>query len=127
MDVETYPRRPEDRRELGARGEALAAEYLESLGYRVLERNWRNRYGEIDLIVQDGACVVAVEVKSRRGIGYGHPLEAITERKVARLRKLLFSWLDATSPGASSLRIDAVGIIMPPGGVPQIEHLRGIG
>lgn len=114
--------------ELGARGEALAARYLEeSLGWQVLERNWRDgRRGEIDLVARDGGTLVAVEVKTRSGLGYGAPLEAITAMKAARLRRLLLSWMRERHPAAQSLRIDAIGITLNSEADPRIDHLRGI-
>ncbi|WP_336659706.1 YraN family protein [Leucobacter sp. USHLN153] len=112
--------------ELGARGEALAAEYLEGLGYRILERNWRIRGGELDLIALESGTVVAVEVKTRSGDGYGSPFAAITARKAARLRRLLLDWVRSHEVGAGRLRIDAVAITLRSGASPRIEHLRGI-
>ena len=114
-------------RSLGARGEALAADHLEALGCEVLARNWRaGRQGELDLVVQDGGSIVAVEVKTRSGRGYGSPFEAITARKAARLRRLLHEWVRQHPTRASGLRIDAVAVILLPGEPPRIEHLRGI-
>jgi len=113
---------------LGALGEALAAEYLEARGYRILERNWRDgTHGELDLIARDENCAVAVEVKTRSGIGYGHPLEAITVRKARRVRRLLLSWVRQTQPGTDHLRVDAIGITLSAGELPRIDHLQGIG
>lgn len=117
---------PHHNHTLGARGEAIAGEYLEGIGCRILDRNWRNRYGELDLVVSDHGVVVAVEVKTRSGDGYGNPLEAITSRKAARLRRLLLDWVRAHAPSASGLRIDAIGIILRSGAAPHIDHLRGI-
>ncbi|GAA2187288.1 YraN family protein [Leucobacter alluvii] len=117
---------PHRNRTLGARGEAIAGEYLEGLGCRIVDRNWRNRHGELDLVVTDHGVVVAVEVKTRSGDGYGTPLEAITARKAARLRRLLLDWVRVHQQPASGLRIDAVGIILRAGTAPHIDHLRGI-
>lgn len=137
--TQTIPRDPDrfdaDRRPgpggrnrlLGARGEALAANHLEGLGCEMLARNWRaGRQGELDLIVRDGGNIVAVEVKTRSGRGYGSPFEAITARKAARLRRLLHEWLRQHPMRASGLRIDAVAVVLLPGEPPRIEHLRGI-
>lgn len=115
-----------DRRALGTRGEDLAAAYLAGRGYRILDRNWRIREGELDIVARDEDCIVAVEVKTRSGSGYGNPLEAITAAKAARLRRLLGEWVRTSGPGPSRLRIDAVGITLLPGERPRIDHLRGI-
>lgn len=125
-DAQYEPPRSGDRRGLGARGEDLAAAYLAGRGYRILARNWRIREGELDIVAVDGGCIVAVEVKTRSGTGYGSPLEAITAAKASRLRRLLGEWVRAAAPGASALRIDAVGITLRPGERPRIDHLRGI-
>lgn len=112
---------------IGDLGEQLAAEYLERLGYRILARNWRDgNRGELDLIVRDGGYAVAVEVKTRNGTGYGHPLEAITTRKAARLRRLLVAWVKQHGLGAGHLRIDAVGVTLCAGEHPRIDHVQGI-
>jgi len=113
---------------LGAHGEDLAADYLRGRGCVLLARNWRDgRRGELDLIVRDGACVVAVEVKTRTGTGYGHPLEAITARKAGRLRRLLLAWVRQQAVRPSHVRVDAIGITLRPSERPRIDHLRGIG
>lgn len=71
----------ENRRRTGAEYEQKAAEYLKSLGWRILERNFRCRTGEIDLIALEGAVLVFVEVKYRRSSAYGNPAEAVDARK----------------------------------------------
>lgn len=113
-------------RALGSRGEALAGEYLERRGFSIIERNWRNRHGELDLIALDRGTLVAVEVKTRSGRGYGNPLEAITVRKANRLRRLLHDWRRERGYRRARLRIDAVGITLRQGGEPRIDHLQGI-
>jgi putative endonuclease len=114
-------------RALGAHGEDLAVSYLSARGFTLVARNWRSgRQGELDLIMREGDALVAVEVKTRGGRGYGTPLESITPVKVARLRKLLLTWVHQHQPGARELRIDAIGITALPGSSPHIEHLRGI-
>ena len=77
------------RGQLGALGEQLAVEHLTSLGLRILARNWRCRYGELDIIAADAdRTVVFVEVKTRSGDGFGGLPEAVTPVKVRRLRRL---------------------------------------
>ena len=125
-EARPHPPTPAHNRALGAHGEDLAADYLERLGYRVLARNWRTRTGELDLVARDGDTLVAVEVKTRSGSGYGSPLEAITTRKMARLRRLLLDWVRERGVRGARLRVDAVGITVRPGAAPRIDHLRGI-
>ena len=111
---------------LGRRGEALAADHLVAAGLTILDRNWRCRQGEIDLVARDGDELVFVEVKTRTSVAFGHPLEAITVPKLARLRRLAGAWCEE-HPGVSArLRIDAIAIIAPTHGLVEIEHLRGV-
>lgn len=112
--------------ELGRMGERLAAEYLRARGYLILERNWRCELGEIDLIVQHGTETVFVEVKTRSGTGFGHPFEAITVAKLARLRRLAAAWCEQHGGARRSIRIDAIGVVAVPGAEPVIEHLERI-
>jgi len=77
-----------DRYSLGARGEAAAARYLEGLGFRVVERNYRCKIGEIDLICTRGKLLVFVEVKARRSCAYGAPQEAVDGRKARQIRRV---------------------------------------
>lgn len=121
-----------DRVQLGARGEQLAVAHLEGLGMVVLARNWRcaqgGLRGEIDIIARDGAVVVFCEVKARRGTLAGSPLEAITPRKVAQLRRLAGAWLAAAARPFTEVRLDAVGVAWPgEGGKPDLVHVTDIG
>ena len=112
--------------ELGKKGEALAADFLSEAGMQVVERNWRCSQGEIDLVVRDGDELVFVEVKTRSSLGYGHPLEAITVAKLARLRRLAGAWC-AAHPGQHGLvRIDAVAVVAPMFGAVVVEHLKRV-
>lgn len=112
--------------ELGRRGEQLAAEHLSARGLTILDRNWRCPQGEIDLVARDGDVLVVVEVKTRSGVRFGHPLEAITPGKLARLRRLAGSWCQTHEGRWRSIRIDAVAVIAPPAGPVSIEHLQGV-
>lgn len=111
--------------ELGRRGERLAEAHLVARGCTVLDRNWRCAQGEIDLVVRDGDEIVFVEVKTRTSLAFGHPLEAITVAKLARLRRLALAWCDA-HPRAGGIRIDAVAVLAPRRGEATVEHLRGV-
>ncbi|MET4782582.1 YraN family protein [Glaciihabitans sp. UYNi722] len=112
--------------ELGRRGEDVAAAALTAAGYLILDRNWRCPQGEIDIVAVDGDETVFVEVKTRSSLAFGHPLEAITARKLARLRRLAAAWCEAHPGNHDRIRIDAVAIIAPAVGQPQVEHLRRV-
>lgn len=111
---------------LGRRGEDIAAAALTAGGMLVIDRNWRCNQGEIDIVMTDGADTVFVEVKTRTSVAFGHPLEAITTQKLARLRRLAAAWCDAHPGNWNHIRIDAVAVIAPRVGAPSIEHLRRI-
>lgn len=113
--------------ELGRYGEDLAVTHLQHAGLEVLQRNWRCRDGEIDIVARAGSTVVVCEVKTRAGLGFGSPLEAVTRTKLRRLRHLAVQWLhDTTPPWARGIRIDVIGIVYPPGGEPVIDHVRDV-
>lgn len=125
--TEVRPEPTTTNRSTGQQGEDVAVIYLQSLGYRIIERNWRIARGELDIIAQDNQTIVAIEVKTRRGQGYGAPLEAITYLKTRRLRRLLFEWVRNAQPNSKQLRIDGIGITLRPAESPLIEHVEGIG
>jgi putative endonuclease len=112
--------------ELGRRGEDLAARFLEDAGYRLVERNWRCRQGEIDIIATRTDTLIFVEVKTRSGLAFGHPFEAITTTKLARLRVLAAAWCVEHHPQAKRIRLDAIAVVAPRNGPPTIEHLLGV-
>lgn len=124
------------RQQLGAHGEDVAAAALEKAGMTVLARNWRCRRGELDAVALEhgdrGSTLVFCEVKTRRGLGYGSPTEAITYAKLRRLRQLAAEWISTEWAGREGLRvddirIDVVGVLLQPGEPPAITHLRGVG
>ncbi|MET4638535.1 YraN family protein [Mycetocola sp. 2940] len=112
--------------ELGRRGEDLAARFLEDAGYRIVARNWRCRQGEIDIIARNTDTLVFVEVKTRSTLAFGHPFEAITTTKLARLRALAALWCAEHRPHATRIRLDAIAVITSRSGPPAIEHLQGV-
>ena len=117
------------RAEIGALGERLAAEHLTGLGLRILERNWRCRYGELDVIAVDPTTdtVVFVEVKTRTGDGFGGLAQAVTAQKARRLRRLAAIWLAGQKQSWASVRIDVVGVRIGRRRTPEISHLQGVG
>lgn len=119
--------RTESRAEIGAQGEQLAVDYLGQLGMRVLARNWRCRYGELDVIAGDARTVVFVEVKTRTGEQFGGVAQAVTPSKVRRLRRLAGLWLAQQSGSWASVRIDVIGIQIGRRRTPEITHIQGVG
>lgn len=111
---------------VGAYGERVAAAHLTAAGMVVLERNWRCAIGEIDIVARDGDTLVFCEVKTRTGTGFGHPLEAVTARKAARLRRLAAAWTRERGVHLPDIRIDLVGVLRPRRGPAQVEHVRGV-
>lgn len=107
----------------GAWGEDLALRYLTRHGYTLVERNYRTRYGEIDLIVRKDDTLVFVEVKLRRGTGFGDPIEAVTSRKQRTLRSLAVQYLSDCDPNFDTLRFDVIGILASANKV-RIRHVE---
>ena len=111
---------------LGRWGEDLAANYLAERGVLILERNWRCREGEMDLIAWEAPEIVMCEVRTRRDSRAGSALESITLRKQRRLRRLAAAWLATQDRGDFLVRIDALGIQISRDGRCTIEHIRGV-
>lgn len=99
------------RRALGASGEAAAAAWYEAAGYAVLDRNWRCRAGELDLVLGDGRHVVFCEVKTRSSAAFGVPAAAVTPAKQRRIRHLAMRWLEGHGVRAASLRFDVASVV----------------
>lgn len=112
------------RHALGRAGERLAAACLEQHGLTVLARNWRCAAGELDIVATDGDQVVFCEVKTRAGVDYGTPLEAVGPDKVRRLRQLAREWLSEQSLAGCAVRFDVVSVLWPPGGPVRIDHVE---
>ena len=117
------------RRALGARGEQLAAEHLVRRGFRIVERNYRTRWGELDIVAFDGHTLAFCEVKSR-GIGpsAARPFDSLHARKRAQVRRMARQWLSESGARvfASVLRFDAIGVTFDARGeLAALEHLEG--
>lgn len=121
---------------LGTEGEDIAAKFLKKKGYRILKRNYRGTGGEVDIIAEDGGTIVFVEVKTRTGDLFGHPMEAVHYRKRQKIKKIALHYL-AKQKKEVSARFDIICIRMkgitalPAGrglrartGEMEIEHLK---
>ena len=108
----------------GRRAEEFAAEYLRRSGYRIVGRNVRARFGEIDLVAQDGPVFCFVEIKARRGLAFGFPEEAVTAVKRWRLRRLAAWYLQSKPQHAGSpVRFDVVSVLLGEDGRPARMRL----
>ncbi len=114
-------------KQLGALGERYAAAWLERRGCTILDRNWRSRYGELDVIAMTPERVILfVEVKTRRTARYGTPQEAVTARKRLALRRAGVQWLLQPERRVAhrGVRFDVIAITAPPDGLPSVNHIR---
>ncbi len=112
---------------LGRQGEQAAAEHLQRAGFRILDRNWRCSDGELDIVAAERRVLVICEVKTRSGVRFGTPLEAITRQKRSRLRRLAVRWVIAHGVLFDEVRVDVIGVLTNPSGGFIIEHVRGVG
>lgn len=122
----THPVGMAHKDDLGVWGETVAAEYLVTEGYAIIDRRWRCPRGEIDLVVERHGEIAFVEVKTRRTLNFGHPLEAITPAKFSRLRILAGEWCQSASRTIGQIRIDAIGIVGDGVSVHSLDHRTGV-
>ena len=113
------------RKEVGASGEKLAADYLKKHGYKIIQRNFRCREGEIDIIAQKGECLVFVEVRTKKNTAFGTPEESVTLSKREKLISLANAYLQAYDKPPLSWRIDVVAVELGPDNrVSRLEHIE---
>ena len=117
----------ERRRRLGATGEQIAAEHLARRGFQILDRNYRTRWGELDIVASDGRQIVFCEVKCRVANRFGRdPLESVHPAKRAQVRRMAGRWLvERPHPRVSDLRFDAIGVTLSPDGeLLRLDHVE---
>jgi putative endonuclease len=113
-----------DAREFGASGEDAAEKHLKTLGYKILERNYRTKMGELDIVASDGDTIVFVEVKSRRDKRFGEPELAVDARKQRQLSRAAFMYLTRAKKYNSPCRFDVVSIFSMPGEGLKVSVLK---
>ncbi|RJX17593.1 MAG: YraN family protein [Ammonifex sp.] len=115
-----------NRKQLGALAEKLAADHLQRKGYKILVRNYRCRYGEIDVIALDGRTLVFVEVRAKGSTGFGTPQESITHQKRLKVREVARHYLTNEVQKGSFCRFDVVAVQFEAGGrkVKELEHIE---
>jgi putative endonuclease len=111
-------------KELGIRGEEIAARYLKEAGWTIRGRNVRVGRLELDLIISRGGILAFVEVKTRRGGGFGDPLEAISRKKMRDVARAAAGWLRENGRGPfKEIRFDAVSVSWPRTSTPRVLHI----
>ena len=110
---------------IGKTGEDHACAELCRRGYAILDRRFRTRDGEIDIVALDGSVLVFVEVKTRRSLRFGPPRAAVTVRKQHRMTRMAAAYLARRHPRAWSCRFDVVEIMLDRDGTPRVEILAG--
>jgi putative endonuclease len=109
----------------GHHGELLAKQYLQERGYRILEENFRNKLGEIDLIAQDGKIICFIEVKTRQSLDQGQPYEAVNSWKIRKLSQMATFYLKYKYHSLEILsRFDVISIVQDKTGSPNIQHIK---
>lgn len=113
-------------KKIGDIGEELAAEFLKKKGYRILDRNYRCRFGEIDIIANYKSYYVFVEVKTRHDASYGRPIESINSVKINRILKTLNFYLCQKRIYDSNIRVDAIEVYLNRSNNAKINHIENI-
>lgn len=111
------------RRQLGQQGEEIAVRYLQKESYRIIARNFRTRYGELDIICLKNDVLVFVEVKTRRSKIYGSAEEALTNQKIEHIRKVALQYLADNHTKHKEIRFDVIAILMI-NNEPRLNHIE---
>jgi putative endonuclease len=110
---------------LGRFGEDMAARHLTDSGAEILDRNWRCRDGELDIVARDGDILIFCEVKTRSGNRHGSPAEAVVTSKAARIRRLAARWLAVHPHRPGTIRFDLLAVYRGRSGPIRVEHRPG--
>ena len=110
------------RKKLGVKGEEIAGRYLKGRGYRIIERNYRNRLGEIDIIAEQGEDLVFIEVKTRTDSSFGTPFESVTVQKQKQLARVALEYLNTQGNHDRPARFDVIGIRLKEAGADMFHE-----
>lgn len=110
--------------ETGPRGEDIAVSFLEKQGYRILVRNYRQRFGEIDIVAEDGNVLVFIEVKTRKNNRYGSPFEAVDTRKQRKLSIMAQDYIGRNKMEDRDARFDVVAVLLKKDSCSEVELIR---
>lgn len=111
---------------LGRYGEELAARFLVKSGWTIHDRNWRCSAGEVDIVASRNGVLAICEVKTRRSMRFGSPLEAVTTQKLQRLRRLAGIWMASHTEHPRNLRIDVISVLVDDAGMTRVLHVEGV-
>jgi putative endonuclease len=112
--------------QIGAIGEDYVARYIQKYGGVIIDRNWRIKEGEVDIIARHDGTLVFIEVKTRTTGKFGHPLEAIDRNKAFRLQRLALAWISLHGSWGSDYRIDCAAVLLGKGENVEIDYRRGV-
>ena len=112
-----------DNRTIGEQGEEIAVAYLQERRFTILERNFRCKGGEVDIVAKEGATFVFVEVKARRTLSFGLPQLAVTPFKQRQISKAALTWLAKRKQHDANARFDVIAIILRGENPPRVEHI----
>jgi putative endonuclease len=114
---------PPEKKEIGQRGEEMAVSFLKGLNYQILERNYRCKLGEVDIIARDNDTLVFIEVRTRSSLAFGLPQESINRRKRHQISKVALEFILRKKMKNTPARFDVIAISLEPG-KEKVDHIR---
>jgi putative endonuclease len=114
---------PAEKKEIGQRGEEMAVSFLKGLNYQILERNYRCKLGEVDIIALDNDTLVFIEVRTRSSLDFGLPQESINRRKRHQISKVALEFMLRKKMKNIPARFDVVAISLEPG-KEKVDHIK---
>ncbi|MFU8859328.1 MAG: YraN family protein [Cyclonatronaceae bacterium] len=111
--------------ETGREGEEIAVRFLEQKNWTVIDRNYRFMKAEVDIVAYDGKQIIVVEVKTRRGTGFGEPEDSVTDQKKKQLYKATQAWLYERKMEGAPVRFDVIAVILKKNADPVVRHHEG--